>query len=291
MQQHLNIFVQKFTNYLEFEKGYSKQTVKSYLQDLKILFAFENDIKSINNDKIQTLVLKQKSLGKSAKSIKRLISSIRSYLQFLHNIKIIKKEIYIDIQTPKTDKLLPKTLSYEHVLLLIKNCDNKHKKRNSAIISTLYGCGIRVSELVALNKNDIDFKEKFVKVFGKGSKHRFVPIGDNALKLLQDYLQETGSEEAVFLNKNNSRISVRSVQDIISKSGELAGIEFAITPHMLRHSAASHLLQSSGDLRSTQEFLGHKNITSTQVYTHLDYQHLTQTYDEKHPHGNENKKK
>lgn len=261
------------------------------MQDLKILLSTYDDISQVDNEKIQTLVISQNSKGKSAKSVKRLVASIKSYLQFLLSIGELQREINFDIQTAKISQTLPKTLSYEQVLLLIKNCDSKNKLRNSAIIATLYSCGLRVSELVGLNKNDIDFKNNHLKIFGKGSKERFTPIGDNALHYLQDYLTLTSSEEAVFLNKNNNRLTTRSVQNIISQSGDLAGIDFAVTPHMLRHSAASHLLQSSGDLRSTQVYLGHKNITSTQVYTHLDYLELSKVYDEKHPHAIKKDKK
>jgi integrase/recombinase XerC len=280
----------KFENYLKFDKGYSQLTAKAYLQDLKILFAFEKDIEKINSDKVQTLVIKQNAKGKSAKSVKRLVSSIKSYLQFLLEIGELKKQIIIDVTTPKLTKTLPKTLTYEQIILMIRNCDVKNKKRNSAIIATLYSCGLRVSELVGIDKNAIDFKAEFIKVFGKGGKERYAPIGEKALKYLSDYIQEQNPENAIFINKNGKRLSTRSVQNIISQSGELAGIDFAVTPHMLRHAAASHFLQSSGDLRSTQEYLGHKNITSTQVYTHLDYQSVSRVYDEKHPHGNDKNK-
>jgi integrase/recombinase XerC len=284
-QQHQE-YLEQFVNYLQFEKGYSQLTTVAYRQDLHIVFTYIDDILLLNNTSIQNIVLQERAKGKSAKSIKRLTSSVSSFLQFLTTIEVLPT-IHLDIQTPKLDKTLPKTLTYEQILLLLRNCVGKNQKRNQAIIAILYSCGLRVSELVGLNKQDVNIREKFIKVLGKGGKERYTPIGKNALQYLQQYLKETGSLEAIFLNTQHQRLTTRSVQAIVSKCGELAGIEFAITPHMLRHSSASHLLQSSGDLRSTQEYLGHKNITSTQVYTHLDFQHIADIYDENHPHGNE----
>ena len=280
----MSIAVKEFYNYLKFEKAYSELTVKAYLQDLKILFLFEKDITKVDNEKVQTLVMQQNSQGKSASSIRRLISSIKIYLQFLYKIKKLEKQVGINVITPKLIKNLPKTLSYEQILLLINNLNSNNEERDIAIIALLYSCALRVSELVNLDIENIDSKEKFIKVLGKGNRERFSPIGIKALELLSSYILNRSSG-AIFVNTRNTRISTRSVQNIIKNRAKKAGIEFIVTPHMLRHAAASHLLQSSEDLRATQKYLGHKSITSTQVYTHLDFQSLAKVYDKYHPKG------
>jgi len=222
----------------------------------------------------------------SGKSIRRYLSSIRGFFNFLIDNGVMVKNPALSIQTPKIDRVLPKTIDFDDLRNMM-NLKTGHysELRSVLMIELLYSCGLRVSELVGINIKDLDVNEGFVRVMGKGGKARFSPIGSSAINVLETYLTKRPESEsdALFLNQKDLRISPRSVQNIVKKRALDVGVSINVHPHMLRHAAATHFLQSSHDLRTVQEFLGHKSIKSTQIYTHLDFLELSKVYDEFHP--------
>jgi integrase/recombinase XerC len=222
----------------------------------------------------------------SGKSIRRYLSSIRGFFNFLIDNGVMVNNPALSIQTPKIDRVLPKTIDFDDLTNMM-NLKTGHYSELRAVlmIELLYSCGLRVSELVGINIKDLDVNEGFVRVMGKGGKARFSPIGSSAINILETYLTKRPESEsdALFLNQKGLRISPRSVQNIVKKRALDVGVSINVHPHMLRHAAATHFLQSSHDLRTVQEFLGHKSIKSTQIYTHLDFLELSKVYDEFHP--------
>lgn len=202
-----------------------------------------------------------------------------------------------DVRAPKAEKRLPKTLSVDQVTALIEiDVNDPLSYRDKAIMELFYSSGLRLSELCNINLNDLDLPSKMVRVTGKGNKTRDLPIGRHADKAIREWLLQRNALplkdfEALFVSKPGKRISVRSIQQRVKYWAKKQGIEISVSPHMLRHSFASHLLESSGELRSVQELLGHANISTTQIYTHLDFQHLAQVYDDAHPRARLNKNK
>jgi site-specific recombinase XerD len=234
-------------------------------------------------------VLKEKNLGN--RSVGRHLSSLRSFFKFLTREGLIKANPILILSSPKLDKHLPQFMTEDETAKLIESAfpkDNKDERgrRDRAILETFYSCGIRISELVGLNQQDIDFIGGIIKVFGKGKKERIVPIGEAALSSIRKYLDlRSRQSEAVFLNKNGRRITTRGVRDIVDKYIRLAGIRQGVSPHTLRHSFATHLLNRGADLRTVQELLGHANLSTTQIYTHLTTERLKSVYDKAHPHA------
>ena len=222
----------------------------------------------------------------SGKSIKRYLSSIRVFFNFLIDNNQIEVNPALAIKTPKVERDLPKTIDFDDLKKMMTINSSKYKELRSVLmIELLYSCALRVSELVGINLEDIDMDEGFVKVIGKGSKSRFSPVGQTTIDVLKRYikLRPKCESNALFVNKKNTRISSRTVQNIVKKRALEVGVSINVHPHMLRHAAATHFLQSSHDLRTVQEYLGHKSIKSTQVYTHLDFLELSKVYDEFHP--------
>ena len=222
----------------------------------------------------------------SGKSLKRYLSSIRVFFNFLMENNQVKINPALSVKTPKIDKVLPKTIDFDDLNKMMTITSSKFKEiRSVLMIELLYSCGLRVSELVGINLTDFDMSEGFVKVIGKGGKARFSPMGKTTTSVLKDYIKQRPvcSSEALFLNKKNTRVSARTVQNVVKRRALEVGVSINVHPHMLRHAAATHFLQSSHDLRTVQEFLGHKSIKSTQVYTHLDFLELSKVYDEFHP--------
>jgi integrase/recombinase XerC len=278
--------INEFILFLKDQKKYSFNTQKAYMFDLNKLLIFLQKQKINNWNKVQTdtlnlFVMNMRSKNISPNSINRIISVARQFFKFLAQDKIHLKNL-------KTVKSLPKILSYQQFELIVKpNSNHWRELRDIAIIEVLYSCALRVSELIRLNVTDVS--EKFLTVSGKGNKTRYTPIGLRAYQAIKKYLSKVANNDAVFVNSNNNRLSERSVQNIVKQRSINAGIKFNVYPHMLRHAAATHFLQSSCDLRSTQEFLGHKSIKSTQVYTHLDFLQLSKIYDKCHPRAKKNK--
>ena len=224
--------------------------------------------------------------GVSARSIRRYLSSIRGFFNYMVQQGVLVENCVISIQTPKIDQVLPKTIDFDDIKRMTNLSSELFSELRAVVmIELMYSCGLRISELVGIDINDLDLEEGFVRVKGKGGKTRFSPIGRSAINAVEMYLKKRPSCEnvALFMNQKKHRISPRSVQNIVKKRALQVGVTVNVHPHMIRHAAATHFLQSSHDLRTVQEFLGHKSIKSTQVYTHLDFLELSKVYDEFHP--------
>ena len=278
----------EFILYLKVERNYALNTQQAYERDLNQLLAFlkVQNISSwsaLDTQMLNVFVMQLRHKNISSRSIRRYLSSIKGFLTYLVNQNQLKQNCAIQLRTPKIKQTLPNTLHYEQLLQILKTTGNaRFEDRDVAIIEVIYSCGLRVSELTSLNVSDVDLSQGFLSVMGKGSKIRHTPLGRSAQEAISQHLK-THQANALFVNKNGDRIGVRSVQNMIKKRALAAGVKINVYPHMLRHAAATHFLQSSHDLRSTQEFLGHASIKSTQVYTHLDFLELSKVYDQCHP--------
>lgn len=283
--------IEEFVTYLGVEKNYAINTIASYERDLLKFLSFlinRNiaDWLEIESDTVNLFVMGLRHSGMSGKSIRRYLSSIRGFFNFLIDNGVMVKNPALSIQAPKIDRVLPKTIDFDDLRNMMNLKTNHYSELRAVLmIELLYSCGLRVSELVGINIKDLDVNEGFVRVMGKGGKARFSPIGSSAINVLETYLTKRPESEsdALFLNQKDLRISPRSVQNIVKKRALEVGVSINVHPHMLRHAAATHFLQSSHDLRTVQEFLGHKSIKSTQIYTHLDFLELSKVYDEFHP--------
>ncbi len=282
--------IDNFISYLSVERNYALNTQRAYKEDLQQLVEFlqQQAIKNwaeVTIEHLNLLIMNLRSHGNNGRSIRRHLSSVRGFFTYLVNHDILPNNCTIGLQSPKINKNLPKTLNYDQITLLIQPKSQKMAElRDVAIIEAIYSCGLRVSELVALNVNSIDNQEGFIEVMGKGSKMRHIPLGKPAQKAITSYLQKSGvTQDALFLNNKGQRIGVRAIELMIKKRAIEVGIKVSVHPHMLRHAAATHFLQSSHNLRAVQDFLGHKSIKSTQVYTHLDFLELSKVYDKCHP--------
>ena len=283
--------IEEFVTYLGVEKNYAINTIASYERDLLKFLSFlinRNiaDWLEIESDTVNLFVMGLRHSDMSGKSIRRYLSSIRGFFNFLIDNGVMVKNPALSIQAPKIDRVLPKTIDFDDLRNMMNLKTNHYSELRAVLmIELLYSCGLRVSELVGINIKDLDVNEGFVRVMGKGGKARFSPIGSSAINVLETYLTKRPESEsdALFLNQKDLRISPRSVQNIVKKRALEVGISINVHPHMLRHAAATHFLQSSHDLRTVQEFLGHKSIKSTQIYTHLDFLELSKVYDEFHP--------
>ncbi len=282
--------IDNFISYLSVERNYALNTQRAYKEDLQQLVEFlqQQAIKNwaeVTIEHLNLLIMNLRSHGNNGRSIRRHLSSVRGFFTYLVNHNILLNNCALGLQSPKIDKALPKILDYNHIELLVKpRSQTTLELRDIAIIEVIYSCGLRVSELVGLNTNSIDLTEGFVEVIGKGSKMRHTPLGKAAQKAITSYLQKSGvTQDALFLNNKGQRIGVRAIELMIKKRAIEVGIKVSVHPHMLRHAAATHFLQSSHNLRAVQDFLGHKSIKSTQVYTHLDFLELSKVYDKCHP--------
>ncbi len=283
--------VQQFLDYLRQVKQYSPHTISGYRRDLERFDAFCQQRELTHVDKIHSADVRQYAsqlhrAGLQGKSIQRSLSAIRSLFSYLARQGGVQQNPANGVQAPKQEKRLPKSLDADQVgHLLNKTGDADIDIRDHAIAELFYSSGLRLSELTGLDLGDIDQQEGLVTVTGKGRKTRTVPVGSVALNALAAWLKVRPSSDdtAVFLSSRGLRISTRTIQDRLRRRGREAGLHQDVHPHMLRHSFASHMLESSGDLRAVQELLGHANISTTQVYTHLDFQHLAKVYDKAHP--------
>jgi integrase/recombinase XerD len=294
-----NVYIRGYQNYLQIEKSLSKNTVDGYCRDIKKLNNFFNGnddkkkIEDVNYQDFQNYLSYLNDLKINARSQSRVISSMRSFFKFLILEKIIKENPTELLENPKTGKKLPEFLTIEEIELLVNQIDRSKKEgeRNLAIIEVLYGCGLRVTELIELKISEIYWEEGFIRIIGKGNKERLVPLGKIASKHLKIYLNEIRVHQKVkdlfvdhvFINKNGSKISRVMIFKIVKKLTEKAGIQKNISPHSLRHSFATHLVEGGADLRSVQEMLGHQSITTTEIYTHLDKNYLKQAILDHHP--------
>jgi len=284
----------EFLDYLRQIRFYSAHTTDAYRRDLTklALSAEEHGLKSwqdVQTDTIRQALQDARQAGLGASSCQRLLSSWRSFFQHLQRQGQRKNNPVTGVQAPKASKKLPKHLDTEQIKqLLDQNFDTSDplQVRDQAMLELTYSSGLRLAELANLQITDLDLTDQTLRVTGKGNKTRQVPMGGQACKALNTWLKQRHlliktPTQALFLSQHGRSISPRSIQLRMDKAAQSLGHK--LHPHMLRHSFASHLLQSSGDLRAVQEMLGHADISTTQVYTHLDYQHLAQVYDQAHP--------
>jgi len=285
-------YIDKFIDYLKIEKNVSEYTLINYSVDLRDFSKFlgDIDIEVVDYLVLRRYLAQMKEKNYSKRTVARKLASLRSFFKFLYREGYIKTNPTLSIATPKLEKKLPLFLDTDEVVKLIEAPDKNDVLglRDRAILETLYSTGIRVGELVRLNIEDIDFISGAVKVFGKGKKERLAPIGDKALCAIRDYLnkrkgRELMDKKVIFLNKNGTRLTDRSVRRVVKKYIKRVSLREDISPHTLRHSFATHLLNRGADLRSVQELLGHMNLSTTQIYTHVTTKRLKEVYDKSHP--------
>ena len=285
--------IDDFENYLMFEKKYSQNTVNSYKEDLKKMDkTLKKDFRVLNNKDIQNYI--QNNLKDlNASSVSRTISTLKSLYKYLKINGQIKTNPVSNINTPKKAQKLPKVLSEDEVNNLLDiNLKTDFDYRNKAMLELMYSSGLRVSELINLTLNDIDTKSAIVRVFGKGSKERVIPLDEYACEALDNYilyhrynLFKHGENNYLFLNNHGEKMTRQGFFKILQKLAKEKNIKTSFSPHTLRHSFATHLLKHGADLRSIQELLGHSDISSTQIYTHITNERLQNNYKEFHPHG------
>ncbi len=286
--------LKKFMTYLSTERRLSVHTAAAYQHDLEECMAFcdkhaLNDWQGIDHQHVRMFAAAEHRRGISPRSIQRRLSSLRSFYNFLLREGVVKLNPAVEVKAPKIKKTLPDTIDPDQMNQLLSfRADATLDKRDKAIMELFYSSGLRLSELVALNLEDVDLHDCTVRVTGKGNKTRIVPVGRYAVTAIQQWLQERSAVKlhdphAVFVAQSGKRLGARAIQLRVAAWAKKQGLSQHLHPHLFRHSFASHLLESSHDLRGVQELLGHANISTTQVYTHLDFQHLAKIYDATHP--------
>jgi len=283
-----------FIRHLESEKRHSPRTCESYQRDLRRLAGWlqEHNLASwrdLSLHHVRRYVARLSRDGLGGHSIARHLSATRRFYQFLLREGLAKDNPALDVRAPKTGRRLPKVADVDQVQQLLETApDDPLEVRDLAMFELMYSSGIRLAELASLDLPALDFRGREIRVLGKGNKERILPVGGKAISALQRWLSVRDQyadeqETAVFVSQRGSRLSRRSIQARLARWGIRAGADQRLHPHLLRHSFASHMLESSGDLRAVQELLGHADIATTQVYTHLDFQHLARVYDQSHP--------
>lgn len=292
-------YIKGFQHYLQLEKGVSKNTIEAYLRDVSKLSNYIQanslpvSVEEVKLHHLQEFIQAINEVGLEVQSQARIISGIKAFYKYLMMEDVIKQNPTDLLDAPKLSRKLPDTLSVEEVNALLQSIDlsTPEGTRNRAILEVLYGCGLRVSELVELKISSMSLDAGFMRVIGKGNKERLVPVGSEAIKHIMNYLQYTrplvpvkkGEEDVVFLNRNGRRLSRVMVFYVIKKCANQVGSKKTISPHTLRHSFATHLIEGGADLRAVQEMLGHASITTTEIYTHLDREYLRSTILQYHP--------
>lgn len=293
--------VDSYIFYLENEKNMAQMTIKAYNSDWMDFFNYLEkelgfdiinlDINEINHSIVRKYLVYLNNRNLAKNTIARRMAALKSFYRYLLKKEIIKQNPLDHVATPKIPKKLPRYLDQEEMIRVLEQPSllNEPGLRDRAILELLYGAGIRVSELVNMDLENLDLAYGYIRVFGKGRRERIVPIGKEAVKALQLYLGKTRpqwaakSEKALFLNQKGGRLSDRSVRSIVNKYCRLAGTKEILSPHGFRHSFATHLLDNGADLRAVQELLGHKKISSTQIYTHVSRTKLRKIYHMTHP--------
>jgi len=279
---------------LKVERQLSEHTLKAYQRDINKLCDYSEQHslllwQGLNHHRARLFAASLNAKGLSPKSIKRVLSAARGLCRFLISKNELTANPFDDVRAPKAGKHLPKVLSVDQITALVEiNPKDPLSYRDKAILELFYSSGLRLAELCSLDLHEMDLGSNTLRVTGKGNKVRELPIGRQANAAIKAWLLQRANfpvkdHQAIFLNKLGSRISVRAIQARVKHWARVQGIDINVSPHMLRHSFASHMLESSGDLRAVQELLGHANISTTQIYTHLDFQHLAQIYDDAHP--------
>lgn len=278
----------------------SEHTRSAYQRDLDHLqnFCNKHDIDkwvALDGRQVRGFIAWRHRQGTGGRSLQRNLSAIRSFYRYLIDEGKVSNNPAEGIIAPKTERKLPKVLDADQTVQLVEiNEQDDLAIRDRAILELIYSSGLRLAELISLNMGDIDFGDRIITVTGKGKKMRSVPVGQHAIKAIDKWLKirkkmVNANEDALFISNRGKRISPRSVQERLKQWAIKQGLPSHVHPHMLRHSFASHMLESSGDLRAVQELLGHADISTTQVYTHLDFQHLAQVYDKSHPRAHRKK--
>ncbi len=293
-------YVKGFKAYLQLERSMSENTVEAYLHDIAMLRSHMQDtfagvgVEGVELEHLQSLLVSINELGLAAATQARVLSGIKSFFQFLVLEEAIKKDPSELLDAPKLKRSLPHVLSLAEIDKIFAEIDHSTPEgtRNHAMLETMYSCGLRVSELIGLCLSNLYLDVGFIKVIGKGNKERLVPIGEAAIKyilLYKDHVRNhlpkivKGSEDILFLNRRGAGLSRVMVFMILKELGQKAGLKQNIHPHTLRHSFATHLVEGGADLRAVQEMMGHKSITTTEIYTHLDRGYLRQTLEKFHP--------
>ena len=290
----LDSAVSRFLYSLQNERRLSKHTCVNYGRDLGVFLAYcerQGVVSPVELDSqhIRSFAADCHRKGLAPRSIQRRLSAVRSLFGYLIREGELKQNPAADVRAPKSQKRLPATLDTDTMARLLEfRTDDRLGVRDKAIMELFYSSGLRLAELLELDVGDLDLRDRTVRVMGKGRKARIVPVGRYAIDALQRWLRERAclaapAEQAVFVGVRGTRLGPRIVQRRIARWARMRGLPEQVHPHMFRHSFASHLLESSGDLRAIQELLGHANISTTQVYTHLDFQHLARIYDQAHP--------
>jgi len=292
-----------FLNYLTVEKGFPPNTIAAYRNDLNQLAGFieEEAAKrgsippwaSFDRQSMLSYLLDLRQRNYAATTIARKVAAVRSFFKFMVAEGLIKANPIQDVRSPKIGRSLPKPISFSQVRRLIEQpgkLSTPEAKRDRAMLELLYASGMRVSELVSLNLGDVDLGGGYVRCLGKGNKERVIPIYEQAVLAVKEYIEETrpqlmrnDDEKALFLNPRGERLTRQGFWQKLKGYAKSANLESEVTPHTLRHSFATHMLSGGADLRSVQELLGHANISTTQVYTHLTTEHIRRTYEQSHP--------
>lgn len=296
-----DFFFEDYTHYLSIERGLADNTIENYLRDLISFYTYikdkyaidENNYEAIDKEVILGYFRHLKKEDMKATSQSRHLASLKSYFHFLLREKKIDKDPTGILDSPKHKKTLPIVLSLEEVEVLLETPDLSTPLgfRDRCMLELLYGCGLRISELITLSITDINLELGFIRCFGKGNKERIIPLGEIGLDFIKEYLETTRPllvkgntrEKTLFLNNRGKGMTRQGFFKILKNYGLKAGIKKTFSPHTLRHSFATHLLENGADLRSVQEMLGHSDIGTTQIYTHLTVKHIKRIYDETHP--------
>ena len=293
----MNELIQEFLNYITVELGLSRNTIEAYARDLRQFAAFltltgYDSLAEIHSHTLVDYLRKLQQDNLKASSVTRKLAAIRSFFQYMLRERHLKIDPSVTIDSLKTPQRLPKVLSEKEIDRLLEQpgATTPAKLRDKAMLELLYATGVRVSELVSLKLGDINMDMGYIRCFGKGSKERIVPMGGSAQNALTDYLDRArpkivrrAAEDTLFLNHHGRKMSRQGFWQIIQAAARRVEIKTVVTPHMLRHSFATHLLDHGADLRSVQEMLGHADISTTQIYTHVTRTRLKEVYDKTHP--------
>jgi integrase/recombinase XerC len=292
MQAISDLALNSFKDYLKFERQLSDHTVNNYLRDLShiqttLSLNTTENWANLDSSKVKAYFGNRHQKGISSTTIRRELASLRSFYKFLIKRKWVTHNPTLNFHTPKPGKKLPKTLDVDQIIGLLSHIPDTYLEcRDTAIFELFYSSGLRLTELTQLNRKDLDINEGFILIrHGKGNKSRQIPVGSKAITALKQWLEIRieNNSDALFLSIRGGRLTQRAIQLRFNQWCKKNNSEENIHPHMLRHSFASHLLQGCGDIRAVQELLGHSSISSTQIYTHLDFNHLSTIYDNAHP--------
>ncbi|MBV6421024.1 MAG: Tyrosine recombinase XerD [Ignavibacteriaceae bacterium] len=296
----MDVFLREYLASLKLERNLSENTIASYKNDLTSLLNFLNDSgvddpSQINSKMLNDFFILLTKLGLSSRSSARYYSSLKGFFGYLIASSYIEANPMEKISAPKVSKGLPNVLNINEIEAILSQPDTSKKlgMRDKALLETFYACGLRVSELINLKISDLFLSEEMIRVFGKGSKERFVPIGSSAINWITEYLKNSRpllekkakSQHVLFLNSRGTKLSRMGVWKIVDSNAKLAGIKKEVHPHTFRHSFATHLLEGGADLRAVQEMLGHVDISTTQIYTHIDRDYIKQVHKDYHPRG------